>query len=462
MIDSIIISVYLVVTIAIGIYAGRGVKTMRDFAIASKTYPTSIMVATITATLIGGESILGISEEMYKYGLVYLLVCSGFIFNRIFLAYVIAPRIGKFDYAISVGDIMHQHYGKFGRVITGIAGMIMAAGYIGGQISGMGFIFHSFFGLPHVVGIVIGLGIVILYSSFGGIRAVTATDVIQFIILIVAVPMVCNVGIDMIGGFDVLMSKIPDSYLTLVPPTQTSWYFISTFLIFLIPFLGPAMMQRLLMAQSIKQARNSLLITGGIEVVFFVLVALISATALVLKPDLDPHLVVNYLIDNILPVGIKGFVVAGMLAIIMSTADSYLNVASISFVHDIIRPLKKQRLLDKAELWLAKFSTLIIGMIALFAAINLQSVMEIVLNFVSFWGPVIVIPLYAVIFGFNVDKRSFIISSIVSIINMIIWKAYITPVYGISVTIPGLILSLIVFTSANYVFINKKPKALKI
>jgi solute:Na+ symporter, SSS family len=458
MIDSIIIASYLALTLFIGIYAGRGVKTMRDFAIASKTYSTPIMVATITATLIGGESILGISEEMYKHGIVYLLVCMGFILNRIFLAFIVAPKVAQFDYAISVGDIMHKHYGKFGRIVTGIAGMIMAAGYIGGQISGMGFIFHSFFGLPHVYGIILGLGIVALYSSFGGIRAVTATDVIQFVILIVTIPMVCNVGIDMIGGFEVLISKIPDTHLTLTPESQTPWYFISTFLIFLIPFLGPAMMQRLLMTQNIEQAKKSMILTGAIELIFFILVLLISFTVLIMKPDLDPHLVVNYLIDNVLPVGVKGFVVAGMLAIIMSTADSYLNVAGISFVHDIIRPIRKNKLADKYELRLTRVSTLIIGVIALYSAINLESVMEIVLNFISFWGPVIVVPLYAVIFGFKVSHKAFLVNCIISIINMIIWKTYIVTTYGFSFTIPSIIISLLIFISANIYFTKRNLK----
>jgi solute:Na+ symporter, SSS family len=457
MIDSIIIASYLAFTLFIGIYAGRGVKTMRDFAIASKTYSTPIMVATITATLIGGESILGISEEMYKYGIIYLFVCMGFVVDRLFVsAFIIAPRIAKFDYAISVGDIMHKHYGKFGRILTGAAGMVLAAGYIGGQISGMGFIFHSFFGLPHVYGIILGLGIVILYSSFGGIRAVTATDVIQFVILIVAVPMVCNVGLDMVGGFGQLIEKIPSSHLTLSPSGETPWHFVALFFLFLIPDLDPAFTQRVLMAKDVKQARNSMLITGCMELIFFILVMVISFTVLVMKPDLDPHLVVNYLIDTVLPTGIKGFVVAGMLAIIMSTADSYLNVAGISFVHDVVRPLRQTKLADKYELRLTRVSTLIIGVVALYGAINLESVMEIVLNFISFWTMVIMVPLYAIIFNFKVDKRSIIACFMAYIITFISWELYISPTYNIDIHVPGIIISLITFISSNYYFSKNK------
>jgi solute:Na+ symporter, SSS family len=457
MIDSIIIASYLAITLFIGIYAGRGIKTMRDFAIASKTYSTPIMVATISATLIGGESILGLSEEMYKYGIIYLVICIGFVLNSFIIAFFLSPHIVKFDYAISVGDIMHKHYGKFGRILTGAAGMVLAAGYIGGQISGMGFIFHSFFGLPHVYGIILGLGIVILYSSFGGIRAVTATDVIQFVILIVAVPMVCNVGLDMVGGFGQLIEKIPSSHLTLSPSGETPWHFVALFFLFLIPDLDPAFTQRVLMAKDVKQARNSMLITGCMELIFFILVMVISFTVLVMKPDLDPHLVVNYLIDTVLPTGIKGFVVAGMLAIIMSTADSYLNVAGISFVHDVVRPLRQTKLADKYELRLTRVSTLIIGVIALYGAINLESVMEIVLNFISFWALVIVVPLYAVIFNFKVDKRSIIACFMAYIITLFSWK-YIIPIYNIDIDIhmPGMIISLITFISSNYYFSKNK------
>jgi solute:Na+ symporter, SSS family len=323
----------------------------------------------------------------------------------------------------------------------------------------MGFIFHSFFGLPHIYGVILGLGIVILYSSFGGIRAVTATDVIQFVILIVAIPMVCHVGLDMIGGFGVLIDKIPASHLSLAPLGQSSWYFIALFLLLLTPELDPAVMQRLLMTQNVKQARDSMLITATIEFIFFILVAIISFTVLVMKPDLNPHLVVNYLIDNVLPLGIKGFVVAGMLAIIMSTADSYLNVAGISFVHDVIKPLRKTKLADKYELMLTRVSTLIIGAVALYGAVKLESVMAIVLNFITFWEIVIMIPLCAIVFNFKVAKNTIIPCFVVYIITTIVWEWHIEPTYDIGIHVPGMVIGLITFIISNYFFLNygKQP-----
>jgi SSS family solute:Na+ symporter len=179
-----------------------------------------------------------------------------------------------------------------------------------------------------------------------------------------------------------------------------------------------------------------------------------------MKPDLDPHLVVTYLIDNVLPSGIKGFVVAGMLAVIMSTADSYLNVAGISFVHDIIRPLRKTKLADKHELRLTRVSTLIIGVIAVYGAMNLQSVIAIVLSFLPFWAMVIIVPLYATLFNCKVAKESIIACFITYILTTIAWELYIKhTINDLDIYLPGMIISLVTFIITNSILIRKKPKA---
>lgn len=456
MVDNSIVLVFLIVVLLVGYFKSRRISCMREYSIADRNYSMPVMVATLTATVIGGGATFGIISSVFSVGLVYIFVSFGNVFNRILVSQFFVDKIEGFANCISVGDVMDKFYGKNARIISGICGSLYCAAAVGGQISAIGFIVNYFLDVPFFLGVLIGCGTVILYSSFGGVKAVTATDVLQFAVLIIAIPMVCNVGLNLIGGYEALLNKVPPNLLTL--PTsfgsRINYFFI--FLAFAVPFLDPPLTQRLLMAKDRAQIRNSLRMAAVFELPFFVVVGLIGFIAVAINPDHDANLAFPHLINTILPVGLRGLAVIGLLSVVMSTADSYLNAAGITLVHDTIKPLMKNDLSDLAELRLAKYTTFILGTLATVIALSFDSIMSIILFSLNFWGPILVVPLYAALLDRKVGPRCFYGGAISGVVVFFLWHFLIEPNIGVGSLIPSMIGNAIGFSIAHYFDKSKK------
>jgi SSS family solute:Na+ symporter len=456
--DNLIVLGYLVFVLWLGIYKGRNIKNMREFSVADRKYSILVMVATLSATVIGGGCTFGLISSVFSFGIVYILISFGNPVNHFLLGQFLVDRIESFSDCISVGDIMNKLYGRNARIITGICGALYGAAAVGGQVSAISFIAHYFLGVPIWLGILVGCGAVILYSSFGGVKAVTATDLLQFAILIIAIPMICNVGLNIVGGYQALIDKVP-SHLFRLPDTTssiTNYFFI--FLAFSIPFLDPPHIQRLLMAKDVSQIKSTLRISAAIETPFFIVIGLLGLIAIAINPDYEANLAFPHLVNTILPSGLRGFAIAGLLSVVMSTADSYLNTSAISMVHDTIKPLMNVELTDKTELRLAKLVTFILGVLATVIAISFSSVMSIILFTLNFWGPIIVVPLYAGLLGFKPSARCFYAGSISGVVVFFIWYFFLESHLGIEGLIPSMAANALAF----YVFYNwekvKKPQ----
>ncbi len=210
---AIIVGIYILTVLSIGVYYSRGMKSIREFSLANRNFPAPVILATISATFIGAEFIFGFAEHSYRFGLAFLFPVIGWCLCKLIIAQYVVPRVARFANAISVGDVMATDYGKVGRVVTGLSSAVLCVGFVGAQISACGALFHYFFDLPNVLEFFIGCGIVVVYSSLGGFRAVAFTDFLQFAVLIVALPIVCNFELSKTSGFIGLLQALPDSHI---------------------------------------------------------------------------------------------------------------------------------------------------------------------------------------------------------------------------------------------------------
>ncbi len=215
-VDSIIIYVYLLAVLIVGISAGRGVKSLERFSVAGRNYPALIVFATLSASFIGGGFTMGNAEKVFTLGIVNIFALWGFSLKELLVSKFIAPRMDRFSSAISVGDIMYEAYGKTGKVVAGIFGMMLCAGILGAQVGAMGYIFNVFMGIKFFWGVIIGFGIVISYSTVGGMAAVVLTDVMQFAVLSIGVPVALVAGIYALGGWSAIASAVPADHFRIM------------------------------------------------------------------------------------------------------------------------------------------------------------------------------------------------------------------------------------------------------
>lgn len=452
MIDVVIVILYLIFALAVGIFAGRNVKTMKDFSVSSKIFPTSVLVSTIFATWIGADDLIGVSERVYSVGLSFFIIVLGLSLSFLFQAYVVAPKIIRgFPNKISIGEIMGDLYGKPGQITSGIANVLFSIGFVAMQAKAIGFVCHSFFEISEFSGIIIGSFIIITYSSFGGIRSVVLTDVLQFGILIIGIPLMATVALEKVGGVEYLMSNLPPQHTELISYNGSFWLFIAYFIYCVFPYFSPMLIQRILMSKDEKQATQSFIISAILYVPFYAVVSLIALCAILMFPDTDPNNAFLNVLDYSLPTIVKGISISGVLAVIMSTADSLLNAASIAATRDVCAVLWPHKLNDKSELTLSRVVTIIFGLISVFVATRFSSMIDFGLFFSNFWTPAVVAPMFLYLFNLKTDIKTYLIGVAVGFIFIVIFRYSVPEDYTIvSQMLGALVTFLTMFVLGKY------------
>ena len=422
--DYSIVGLYLLTVLVVGIWSGRKVRSLEDYAVGGRAYPALIVFATLSASFIGGGFTIGSAEKVFLIGVANIVALWGFSFKEILVSKIIAPRIIAFPNAISPGDVMEVNFGKIGKIVTGIFSVLLCAGILGAQVGAIGYIFNLFLGIPTLWGILIGVGIVLIYDIIGGMRAVVATDVLQFCVLIVGIPLALIFGIQYIGGWNDFVAAVPPDHLKLfgqISPIAL----ISLFLTFLLgETLVPPYARRLFIGKNVKAVEKGTFWSGIISIPFFAVTGMIGLVALVINPSLNANLSLPYVIQETLPTGLLGIVIAGVIAIAMSSADSFLNSASVAVVNDIVRPMYKKELAQKTCLIIARVATLVTGVLSVYFAVSIESILDILIYAYNFWAPVILVPLAATLMGIRAGIISFIGSAICGISGVFIWNYF--------------------------------------
>ena len=419
---------------------------MRSYSIANKSYSTPMMVATMVGATIGGGSTLGIADRVFQLGLLGLFADLVFVIELSLTAKFIAPQIARFKDALSPGDIMEQFYGKTGRVCTGIAGLFKCIAAIGGQIFTVALLLQYFVGISNGWAIGVGSAVVAIYSAFGGLRVVSLTDAIQLAVLAIAIPMVCNIGLSQMGGYQDLFAALPSSHLSVINNPALDSTLLSVIFISSIPTLNPLILHRLLVAKDSQQLKVAVWSNAIIVGLVFSIVGLIGLMAFVLNPGLDSKMAFPYIINTVLPPGLRGFVLIGMAAIAMSVADSFFNVAGILSVRDIIKPFIKKPMSDEVELRLTRIATFLTGIAGVGVAFYLPDLFTILIKSRALWVPLITFPLLAGLLGFSVTPNCFIIGGIAAAVVGLIWQFCFMDTFGIEGMFMGFLANAISFT----------------
>ena len=218
-----------------------------------------------------------------------------------------------------------------------------------------------------------------------------------------------------IGGYGALIDKTPPELLKIEFTPDTFWVFISLIIYGLIPQDGGVFMQRFLLASGRKQLIDSLNVIAFLTVPFIIIICLTGFIIRVQATDIDPNTAFIHFIASYLPIGLKGFMIAGMLAVIMSTADSWLNYTGVLLAHDILKTIFPS-MTERNELFAARMCTCVFACIATILALFEHSILSLVWLADNFWEPLILVPLSAGFLRFRTNERSFICSVIVAVV----------------------------------------------
>ena len=231
--DLAIVVVYMVAALAVGIYFGRKTDSFKDFAIGDRKLGTFALFATMFATYIGGGSTVGLSEKSFRIGLVAIFIFFGRAIRRLIESFFVFKRMDRcLKNSSSPGDIMKYFYGRSGKFITGVVTTLLMTGVLGIQMRAIGYFFELFLEVTFTQGVFLGCGVIIIYSSFGGMRAVVATDGLQFAVLFVALPLLAYYGLKQVGGYTPIFEAVPEGHLHFFPHGENASQYFSIFLLY--------------------------------------------------------------------------------------------------------------------------------------------------------------------------------------------------------------------------------------
>jgi len=378
------------------ILLSRRKGNFEEFSVAGRGLGGFLIFASLCASYLGPGFTLGLVREGFVSGMLlwYIVPVAG-IFMAL-VGFFISPIIrSKFKDSYSIGDIIggaNSHNHSLVRAAVGISNtlflsaVIIAMSYAGGELINNVFGFSKFWSIT-----VITL-IVVAYSLFGGIRATIQTDVIQFILFVLLIPglallMVGNEGFSW-SEFQAFSAKsTSDSYQAM--DFFTLFALIFTYMVSANGLDAPGI-GRYLASRNKQVAKRASTLAGIFIALWLMLMIFMGNVGAYLYPDLEnTDQILLFIAQNHYSGAIYGIFIIAMIGVVMSTQDTLLNSAGVSFSEDLLLSFNKD-LSDEKKLFYSKAYTVVMGLIAIGIASFLNSILGIILGTIEFVVPVLI------------------------------------------------------------------------
>jgi SSS family solute:Na+ symporter len=387
---------YLLVTIAIGLWAAQRVHSAKDFVLAGRSLPLYMSAATVFATWFGAETVLSVSATFTRDGLSGIPADPfGASFCLLFVALFFARAFYRMD-LLTIGDFYRKRYGKAVEVSTSLAITISYLGWTSAQLTALGLVFSVLSGgsISLETGIYIGAAIVLGYTIWGGLWSVALTDLFQSVVILVGLLAVAWLVGDMAGGAGKVISAASEAGKFDLWPKGGSKEWLAFLAAWMTLAVGSIpqqdVFQRVTSAKNEKTAIRGCLIGGAVYFSFAFVPMFIAYAALVIDPgyaklfaDEDAREIQRILPSLILdrtPLWAQVLFFGALLSAILSTASGALIAPTSLFTENVIRPFARQ-MGDRQFLLLLRVVLVAFTLAALLFALHSKSTMyEMVQN----------------------------------------------------------------------------------
>lgn len=417
------ILLYLGACIAVGIYYAGRIEDVEDWAVAGRRLPWLIVLGTTAATLIGGGATVGSIASGYAVGMAIALATTGWHLQTMFSGIYIAPRFRRLPF-YTVADFFGYRYGEFARLLVGGLSLAFLIGVLGAQVVAMGRIAEPVLGVPFSWAAIVGAVIVTAYSFLGGYWAVTQTDMLQFLILVVGFVTAALLGLNAVGGYEGLATQLPPEHFK----PFGHWSPLKLLGVWLAMLLGetfsPMYVQRYYSARDDRQARWGTLAAGGFMLLFLpVTVATLGMVARVKFPNLpSDDQAWSRLVTDLFPPALTGLLVSAALAAVMSSASAVLGSGATVVVRDFYQKLFKPDAEPRGLVAVARLFTLVIATLATAIALLVPNVLDLLLYSYNLWAPAVILPVLVGLLWYRQDTiYPVIVSMLVGLGTAIAW-----------------------------------------
>jgi SSS family solute:Na+ symporter len=364
---------YLGAVTALGLWVSRGAaKTTRGLFLADRSLPWWAIGTSLVVSDIGAKDMVGLADDGYRYGLVMTnFDFLGCVLPVLVAAFVFMPFLWMAG-VYTIPEYLGRRYNQVVRSLFAFIWGVFMVGMLAVICVSAASIFESILGWSFWTSVAVTAGVVGVYTTFGGLKAVVMTDFISCIVLIVGAALICIFGLIETGGWSGLQEKIAalpqdkfhtEHHFDLMLPADGDTGFEWPAVILGLGFvLGPAywignqaIVQRSFGAKSQNEARAAYVLCAAIKLVFPLLLVVPGLIGLALfheklgpadAPQWKSGGVLPQVVQ-LLPRGVLGIVLGAFLSGVMNNLDSYVNSAATLWVNDFYRPLIRRRASDR-------------------------------------------------------------------------------------------------------------------
>lgn len=388
-------------------------SSLLDLLLMGRRLTLPLFIATLVATWYGG--IFGVTQIAFESGL-YNFITQGVFWYITYLifAFVLVQRVRSFE-AVTLPDLIEKMFGSYSRVVAAVFNFLNVLPIV--YAISLGLLLQALFGGPLILQVSLGVGLVVLYSMLGGFRAVVFSDLVQFFVMCLGVFLVLMFSIFSFGGWSFLQANLPASHFEVTGGhgwlTLFVWGFIA-----LATLVDPNFYQRCFAADQTRTARLGILLSTCIWIGFDICTTAGAMYARAVMPEADSSSAYLLYALQLLPEGLRGLILGGILATILSTMDSYLFIAGTSLSYDLVPKALRGRISYHY------FGIIAVGVLSVFLSASFEGdIREVWKTFGSYSAACLLLPvLYAYAFPGRISDRQFVFACLLGATGTTLWR----------------------------------------
>ena len=458
------IIVYLVFLFVFGVRISRRLKKKEDFLVAGRTLTAPILVGTLLASWIGSGDIFSVSDLSYNHGFSSLIGSAGGWLG-IIVVFFIAGRVRRFG-QFTVPDILEARYNMWARILGTFTTIIAYVTIVSYQFRGGSLVLNIITEgkISEKQGIIIVAVFVITYTMLAGMLSVAYLDIFNGILMITAIFTAVPFLIQHAGGLSTIAANVTPrshSFLGNMSWIQAMGYFVPTLLL----ALGNGnMYQRFFSAKDEKEAKKSV-IGWVIGVILLGLalqsLAVIGSSYIKDLSRTEASRIIVKVAYTGLPIVVGCALMAAIVAIIISTANSFLLVPATNIVRDIYQRFINPDLPDKKMIILSRLTVIFLGIVAYSLITFFDRILDAAYAAYTVYGAGITPALLAVFFWKRATAAGGVLSILGGMFTTIIWEV-INKIngqlpFGIPAIYPALVVSLLLLIGVSLMTPKPSP-----
>ncbi|MDM5187528.1 sodium/proline symporter PutP [Bacillus sp. DX4.1] len=407
------ISIYMLGMLVIGYFAYKRTSNLTDYMLGGRTLGPAVTALSAGAADMSGWLLMGLPGAMFSVGLSSSWIAIGLTLGAYANWIYVAPRLRTYselaNNSITIPEFLEHRFHDASHMLRLVSGLVImifftfyvASGFVSGAV-----LFENSFGLNYHVGLLIVGSVVVAYTLFGGFLAVSWTDFVQGIIMVIAlvlVPIVTIMNVNGLGpAFDTIRSIDP-ALLNIFKGTSVLG--IISLFAWGLGYAGqPHIIVRFMAISSVKEIKSARRIGMGwmifsvVGAMFTGLIGIAYYSKAGLKLS-DPETIFVALGSILFHPLITGFLLAAILAAIMSTISSQLLVTSSAITEDLYRTFFKRSASDRELVFVGRMAVLVIALIGCGLAFKQNDTILALVGYAwagfgSSFGPVVLLSLY--------------------------------------------------------------------